>query len=1002
MASLFEQYEQQSSGAAGRPNRAPNPAVPQNPVARLMKSEPETPMFKKTKVEFRPEQTLTHLVACSDILVMGMMNKTLLKANLKNFDQPEELPLSPQLSGSPTQYRLHRVFLDPLGNHLIVSILQGESGGTNFYVYLGGTSGKRTYHKFMKGHLVTAVAFNPDNRQNVSSGSILLGTSKGAVFEAELVAGSESDWGRFNSKQTPEKYCKQIYQMEDEPAICGLHMESVSAPALPICQTVVFLNTARFVYRFFGQATPTADVQPVFERLFSTSKTWAYNNTQELPNPTRTSVLKVLIPRGQPNATHLGCLFGPVGVYHADLIISANSDGPWLSFSEDPSILELTAQQGEVSISQQPIAMVLSNYHILVLFNDRLRVYCQLDHSLVMEDVFPQGRMVGLSKDPTSGLIWAFSETSVYRYKADREDRRMWKVLLAKKRYEDAKLFCKDDNFKLNKIRVRQAQDLFKQGQYERSAEMFSETWSSFEEVSLRFMEVEQDSALRIVLKEKLLKLTHDKTQRPQLVMIVTWLLQLYLNRMGHLKHQLSKDVSGESLQAEFDTLEKEFQALFRMRQVKTAIMENKKPFYKLIANHGDEPLLLEFSKMMEDFGHVVQQHIQHKRFEDALDVLVTQRSPELYYRFSPELMIQLPEQLVEAWLRENLDPVRLIPALVQYSDADFDPRAPQMLQSIRYLEFCVNECMCVDESIHNYLIALYARLGDSEKLEEYLAAQGTDISLIPYDPKYALRVFSELKLLRASIHIYTVMGLYAEALELSLNELGDVKRAEEIANVPEDDDIRKKLWLMIAKHVVSEKQDIGHAMKFLQTCDLLKIEDILPFFPEFACIDHFKEAICESLQSYKGVIKELRDNMDEATKAADEIRQEIQEVKNRCFVVDRTHKCASCGFALLNQAFYIFACSHRFHASCLQRETVPYLKLLEAPKNSNSEQDSTDNHENSSSRSSSQIGHSEKERTPNDVAASECLYCGELMADAISVPFFARDEYEKVRRQWV
>ena len=39
----------------------------------------------------------------------------------------------------------------------------------------------------------------------------------------------------------------------------------------------------------------------------------------------------------------------------------------------------------------------------------------------------------------------------------------MWKVLLAKKKYEEAKLFCKDDSFKLNKIRVRQAQDLFKQ-----------------------------------------------------------------------------------------------------------------------------------------------------------------------------------------------------------------------------------------------------------------------------------------------------------------------------------------------------------------------------------------------------------------------------------------------------------------------------------------------------------------------------------------------------------
>ena len=29
--------------------------------------------------------------------------------------------------------------------------------------------------------------------------------------------------------------------------------------------------------------------------------------------------------------------------------------------------------------------------------------------------------------------------------------------------------------------------------------------------------------------------------------------------------------------------------------------------------------------------------------------------------------------------------------------------------------------------------------------------------------------------------------------------------------------------------------------MKFLEECSLLKIEDILPFFPDFVTIDHFK-----------------------------------------------------------------------------------------------------------------------------------------------------------------
>ena len=56
-------------------------------------------------------------------------------------------------------------------------------------------------------------------------------------------------------------------------------------------------------------------------------------------------------------------------------------------------------------------------------------------------------------------------------------------------------------------------------------------------------------------------------------------------------------------------------------------------------------------------------------------------------------------------------------------------------------------------------------------------------------------------------------------------------------------------VFVFAAKHVVREKDDIQQAMQFLQECELLKIEDILPFFSDFVTIDHFKDAICTSLQ---------------------------------------------------------------------------------------------------------------------------------------------------------
>lgn len=68
-----------------------------------------------------------------------------------------------------------------------------------------------------------------------------------------------------------------------------------------------------------------------------------------------------------------------------------------------------------------------------------------------------------------------------------------------------------------------------------------------------------------------------------------------------------------------------------------------------------------------------------------------------------------------------------------------------------------------------------------------------------------------------------------------------------EADKVEDDEDLRKKLWLMIAKHVVKQekgakRENIRKAIAFLKETDgLLKIEDILPFFPDFALIDDFK-----------------------------------------------------------------------------------------------------------------------------------------------------------------
>lgn len=110
----------------------------------------------------------------------------------------------------------------------------------------------------------------------------------------------------------------------------------------------------------------------------------------------------------------------------------------------------------------------------------------------------------------------------------------------------------------------------------------------------------------------------------------------------------------------------------------------------------------------------------------------------------------------------------------------------------------------------------------------------------------------------------------------------------------------------------------VNRAMHFLENTDLLKIEDILPFFPDFVVIDDFKEEIAHALEGYSSHIDALKSEMDDATQTAESIKHDIIALKNRFVTIDATEQCSVCSHLLITRQFYVFPCRHSFHADCL------------------------------------------------------------------------------------
>lgn len=195
-----------------------------------------------------------------------------------------------------------------------------------------------------------------------------------------------------------------------------------------------------------------------------------------------------------------------------------------------------------------------------------------------------------------------------------------------------------------------------------------------------------------------------------------------------------------------------------------------------------------------------------------------------MYYQFGPVLMRNAPKEMVESWLRQPLlDPLRLIPSLLQLQHTPRDPLSPN--HAVRYLNHVIFEQANTSSTIHNLLLTFlasppspYAATSNQQTRFEDDATLLRFLSTVPSDPltdkpyydlDYALRLCKQSGRIQPCVHIYSKMGLWENSVDLAL-EKGDLNLAKINADGPGDDEsLRKKLWLKIARYVVQDKKDI-------------------------------------------------------------------------------------------------------------------------------------------------------------------------------------------------
>lgn len=337
---------------------------------------------------------------------------------------------------------------------------------------------------------------------------------------------------------------------------------------------------------------------------------------------------------------------------------------------------------------------------------------------------------------------------------------------------------------------------------------------------------------------------------------------------------------------------------------------------------------------------------------------------------------------------------------------------------SRRYLEGVI-KLGCRSSAIFSFLISLYVKMDDEEPLYTFLSthisaasfpsgasgpaglASAEETISGPLDMSYALRtILRSGRHFRSAIKLYMGFGMRQQAVELGLKV--DPVLARELAQESVELEERRRLWLMIAKNAASEGVNradadvVSKVVSVLKDCgpDVLSIEDVLPFLPDFAQIDQIKDEICEALTSYSSKIEAFLREMNECDETCDNLRGEISRLRTHRMEMKPDARCAFTGRLVLSagEPFYVFPSGYVVLESSLKEAVVPFLNDKQKARVAELEKElklSPGPGRRSDSRQAA------LQAEMDGLIAAECPLTGSIMVEKVDQPFPDSDEID-------
>ncbi|THC94350.1 hypothetical protein EYZ11_006189 [Aspergillus tanneri] len=835
---------------------------------------PDAPLsmfdVRRVQLQFPLAADFVAAQVANNVLVLALSTSRILRIDL---DAPEDIDDIDLPKKSSETGVIRRMFLDPSASHLIITTTLGE----NFYLHTQSRQPKPLTR--LKGVSIESIAWNP-SVPTASTREILLGTTDGTVYEVYIEPSTE-----FYRRE--ERHISVVYKVPESSPVTGIWTELIP-------------------------------IKPELRRAPSGAAPSALAISPAAPDS----------PSADSHLEKEFAWLSAQGIYHGQLPYSSEHvNRPFESSHMLPRSMFPASEssRGGKKLIQDPIAaLTLSQWHIFALVEGRIIAVNRMNEEIVYDQpvLEPRQSTLGLLTDSMQHTYWLFTSREIFEIVVENEDRDIWKIFLEKQLYDKAFQYARTSAQK-DAVSTASGDFLASKGRYLEAARIWGKSSKGFEEVCLTLINRGEHDALRNYLLSQLS--TYKKSSSMQRIMVASWLVEVFMSKLNSLndnlasRAELTEGTSTEEVRSHINDVRSEFYEF--VTKYKADL--DKKTVYDVISSHGREEELLFFAKAVNDHNYVLSYWIQREKWSEALNVLQRQSDPDVFYKYSSVLMTHAATGLVDILMRQtNLEPERLIPALLNYNKTVHIPLTQN--QAVRYLNFIIVNHPHPSAAVHNTLISIHASSASSSEAGLLTYLQSQPSSPPPYDADFALRLCIQHQRVQSCIHIYSAMGQYLQAVELALQH-GDIDLAAIIADRSEGNDkLRKKLWLLVAEKKIRQPgTGIKDAIEFLRRCELLRIEDLIPFFPDFVVIDDFKDEICSALEDYSRHIDALRQEMDNSAQTARQIRSEISALDMRYAIVEPGEKCWLCSLPVLSRQFFVFPCQHAFHSDCLGKEVL-------------------------------------------------------------------------------